>query len=296
MDLDGIRLLTRVVELGSVQRAAQLIGMSRSSLRRRLEELEAGVGSELFVRSAVGVVLTPAGAVVVEEGRALLERFAHMVASAKSKTREVFGRVIVVVPVGMPDVARVGLLRGLHAVSPGVCVEEIERAEPLDHLHEPFDLMFHFGEPPDRGQWFSRALFRSRLVPLASKAYLEEHGTPSSLADLSKHRLLSWNVGRSNPRAWPLWSGGSVDVEPVFCSRNGQLLHLAAQEGVGILLGNPDPTMLPTAIPLVPVLDQEIGREMIFRCLSPGPSEADPRARAVLDGIQKFLSTIAPEG
>jgi hypothetical protein len=37
MDLEGIRLLMQVVELGSVQRAAHQLGIPRSSLRRRLD-------------------------------------------------------------------------------------------------------------------------------------------------------------------------------------------------------------------------------------------------------------------
>jgi DNA-binding transcriptional LysR family regulator len=293
MDLEGIRLLLRVVDLGSVQRAAQLIGMSRSSLRRKLENLEAEVGVELFVRSATGVVLTPAGAVVLEDGRALLERFARMVGSAKSAKADPAGIVRVVVPVGLPDSTSVEIMRVISAIAPNVCVEETERAEPLDHLHEPFDLLFHFGEPPPRGEWFSRVLGRVRLMPLASKAYLAEKGKPSSPSDLIHHRILGWQVGRSNPREWPLTAGGVLVVHPIVCSRNGQLVHRAAQEGIGILLGDPDSSRLSIPTPLIPVLESDIGGELVFRCLSPTPSDTDPRTRAVLESIQTMLGRMA---
>ena len=260
VDLSSIQLLIRVIELGSVQRAAHRMGIPRSSLRRKLANLEAEIGSELFVRGASGIALTPAGAIVVARGRELLDGFSRMVSSVKSSAQDAVVRVRVVVPVGMPDSARVGLLAGLHAAAPGVCVEEIERAEPLDHLHEPFDLMFHFGEPPERGRWVSRTLVRMRLVPLASEAYLARFGRPASTADLRRHRLISWHVAGASPRQWPLWSGGTLDVEPVFCSYNGQMLHRAAQDGIGILLGNPDPSMLPLPTRLTPLLDGEIGR------------------------------------
>ena len=84
MGLDGIRFLMRVVELGSVQRAAHVIGMSRSSLRRKLDNIEAQVGTALFVHAAAGIVLTPSGAIVVEQGRALLERCEDMMAAART--------------------------------------------------------------------------------------------------------------------------------------------------------------------------------------------------------------------
>ena len=296
MDLESIRLLMRVVECGSIQRAAQLSGTSRTSLRRRLENLEAAVGNALFVRSAAGVALTPAGAVVLEEGRALLERYARMVSSARAAKGDPGGRILVVIPPGVPDLGRIALLHALQDVAPGICLQDVERAEPLDHLHEPFDLMFHFGDPPSQGRWFSRVLARVRLVPLASEAYFAKHGRPTSVADLGAHRLLSWQFGRCNPREWPLLSGGAIPIEPVYCSRNGQTLHRAAQDGVGILLGDPNPMLVSgLAPPLVPVLEDEIGGELTFRCLSPLASDVDLRSRTIVERLQSLIGQLAPE-
>jgi DNA-binding transcriptional LysR family regulator len=128
------------------------------------------------------------------------------------------------------------------------------------------------------------------LVPLASEAYLVANGPPVALADLAKHRLIGWRIGRSNPREWPLAGGKVLAVEPSFVSSNANLVHRAAQQGFGILLGNPDPYMLPLPTPLVPVLEDQIGHEVAFRCLSPFPTDHDPRTRSVLEGIHRFLS------
>lgn len=294
MDLEGVRLLIKVVELGSIQSAARQTGMSRSSLRRKLEALEADVGSELFVRSAVGVSLTPAGAVVLSEGRGLLERFTQMVSAARSTRADLSGVVRLVAPVGVPDILRIGLLRALHAIAPGLCIEDVEHVDPLAHLHEPFDLMFHFGGAVDHGAWFSRVIARVRLVPLASESYLAEHGRPSTPDDLVQHRTLSWKAATSDPRRWPLLRGGTVAIEPIVCSYNGELLHRAAQDGVGILLGDPDTSLLQSATRLVPVLESEVGGELTLRCLSPLPGNADPRTRAILEGIHQLAESFGP--
>jgi molybdate transport repressor ModE-like protein len=295
MDLEGIRFLIRVVELGSVQRAAHQLGLSRTSLTRKLENLEAEVGSELFVRSTTGMTLTAAGSVVLEEGRTLLERYARMVSSVKSAADTPEGRVRVVIPAGMPDGARVGMLRALQSIAPGLGVDEVEHANPLLHLHEPFDLMFHNGEPPARGEWFSRLVWRKPLVALASQAYLSEFGRPASTAELARHRLLSWHLGNENPREWPLNGGGSLPVDPVFTSRDGQFLHHAAHEGLGILLGIFDPPPLSHLPPLVPVLESEIRGEVTFRCLSPIPANVRPASRAILASIQSVIVDMLPE-
>lgn len=295
MNLDNIRLLLRVVEQGSMQRAAQSLGLSRSNVRRNLDNLEAEFGCEIFLRSASGVRLTPAGAVVLEEGRGLLERFERMSARVQFAKDDASGPIKVVIPVGMPDPVRIGFIRGIVANEPGLQVTEVELPEPLDHLHESFDLMIHFGSAPEQGHLFSRVIWRARLVPLASEAYLEEFGRPSSPADLAGHRLMSWNVRGLSPYEWPLLSGGTLPVAPIVCSRNGQMLHRAAQEGLGILFGNPDVSILPAATPLVPLLADQLGCDVRVRCLSPVPTDAAPRSRAFLQNLHALLNSLDSE-
>ncbi len=289
MDLENIRLLEHVVKLGSVQRAAAQLGLSRSTLRRKLDSLREEIGSDLIIPTATGVTLTQAGAVVLEQGRALVEAYARMKSSARAPRTEATGCIRCVVPTGMPDHARVLIMQGLHAVAPGVCVEEIEYLDPLEHLDEPFGLMFHYGEPPAHGAWFSRVLIRTRIVPLASDEYLAARGQPTRAEELAEHRLISWRNRLVDPLAWPRWRGEPLRVAPALISSNGQYAHRAAQRGYGIVLGNPDPALLPDAQPLRPILDDEIGYEVTFRCLSPQPTDRDPLARPVIENIQKFL-------
>ncbi len=292
MDLENVRLLLEVIERGSVHGAARQLRVSRSMLRRRLEALEAETGCELFVANASGVVLTPSGAVIADEGRALLEQSARMLATAKA-AQQPSAALRIVVPIGMPDVVRVELLQALRATSPGVRVHERERADPLSHLHEPFELMFHFGAPPSYGTWFSRVLHRVRLVPLASQAYRDARGRPSSVDALREHLLLSWRRPGADPLAWPRLAGGSMPVEPVFVSDNPQLLHRAAQRGLGILLGSPAPFSYAEPTPLFPVLEDAIADEAAIRLLSPLPVNVDPRMRAVVQGVLDFLDSNA---
>jgi DNA-binding transcriptional LysR family regulator len=89
--------------------------------------------------------------------------------------------------------------------------------------------------------------------------------------------------------AWPLRSGGTFAVEPVFVSDNANLLHRAAQQGLGILLGSAESAFLPDATPLVSVLEDVVGADETVRVLSPLPMNVDPRMRAVLQGVQAFL-------
>ena len=65
VDTEHLRHFLPMVDSGSVQGAARQLGVSRSVLRRSLEELEARVGVPLVHRDPSGVRLTAAGTVTL---------------------------------------------------------------------------------------------------------------------------------------------------------------------------------------------------------------------------------------
>lgn len=78
MDLILCRSLLAVSEHGSIGDAAQALHLSQPALTRRLQRLEAELGTELLVRSGRGVVLSAMGQLAVRESRALIERFERL--------------------------------------------------------------------------------------------------------------------------------------------------------------------------------------------------------------------------
>ncbi|WP_256331648.1 MULTISPECIES: LysR family transcriptional regulator [unclassified Streptomyces] len=73
MELRTLRYFVAVAEELHFGRAATRLHMSQPPLSRAIKQLEADVGALLFVRSAAGVTLTPVGAVLLDEARALLD-------------------------------------------------------------------------------------------------------------------------------------------------------------------------------------------------------------------------------
>src|SRR4051812_5534713 len=72
MELRTLRYFVAVAEELHFGRAAARLHMSQPPLSRAIKQLEADVGAVLMVRSAAGVALTPAGAALLDEARALL--------------------------------------------------------------------------------------------------------------------------------------------------------------------------------------------------------------------------------
>jgi DNA-binding transcriptional LysR family regulator len=77
MDLRSLRYFVAVAEERHFGRAAARLHMTQPPLSRAIKQLETDVGAQLLHRSPSGVTLTPAGAALYDEARALLEHAEH---------------------------------------------------------------------------------------------------------------------------------------------------------------------------------------------------------------------------
>lgn len=286
MDTKNLNALIQIVEAGSVQGAARRLGLSRSALRRCIDQLEAEVGTPLLHRDPTGVRLTPAGVVALEEGKTLLQFANGLVTNACSAGREAWGTLRVIEPVGMPLAMHVSGLLATHAAVPKqrIVIRQVEN--PLSNLNEPFELMLHEGPAPDRNAWYSCVILRAPLRLIASRDYLARRGTPTSIAELAAHDTLGWSRPGHPPGQWPLLAGGAVEVTPWLTSADAHLLATVAARGGGILLIprmpffddiEPDP--------FETVLGDEVGADLVFRVTTPFPHRADARTRETLEAI-----------
>ncbi|MBI5515407.1 MAG: LysR family transcriptional regulator [Deltaproteobacteria bacterium] len=296
MDIEKLRVLLSVVESGSIQGASRSLGLPRSQLRRRIEGLEAEVGVPLLHRDADGVRLTAAGCVVAERGRSILQGTESLLSDARAAAGEATGVLRVFEPIGLPLSARTRCLLAMRGALPRLqfVVRQVE--DPIAHLDEPCDLALHDGPMPDRSAWFSRVVARVPLCALASPGYLASRGSPDGVAALSRHEVLGWKRARERADAWPLRGGGEVVVSPWFISHDLVLLRALAAEGGGILFA-PQTSLLddPTAGPLVGVLEDEVGAEMLFRVSTRHHSNADTRTREALEHILRVLADFPEE-
>ncbi len=66
-NMHGLVLFSHINRLGSLSAAAQLLGISRSSVSKQLAALEGKIGSRLFNRTTRKIVLTEVGRQVLQE-------------------------------------------------------------------------------------------------------------------------------------------------------------------------------------------------------------------------------------
>lgn len=116
MDSRLLDYFLRVVELGSINRAANDLHLSQPSLSRHIGALEHEMGTQLFNRSQGGVSLTEAGRLLADRARPLLSQFALL----KEQIGHTTGQLAIGIPPSWHHVFTDGFIERMLVDSPGV--------------------------------------------------------------------------------------------------------------------------------------------------------------------------------
>ncbi|MCK6506520.1 LysR family transcriptional regulator [Myxococcota bacterium] len=293
MDADSLQALLAVLDHGSVAAAAQAQGLPRTTVRRRVERLEARLGHPLFVRDPRGATPTPAALALAEQARPLLARLQALAGEVQQQADAQAGRVHLLVPVGMPpELVVLGMAHARQAF-PGLRLELSPGEVGAGALPADVDLAFHFGPAPPRGPFRTRVLVRMPEHLLASPAFLEAHGAPRTLDDLRALPLLCWRPPGATGRLLPLRSGGHLQVDPILVSPDIHVVRAATAAGLGLAL-LPD-GQLPAGVGvdgLRPVLTDLVGDECALRLVIPDAAAHAPRTRGALEIVERLLALV----
>jgi DNA-binding transcriptional LysR family regulator len=114
-------------------------------------------------------------------------------------------------------------------------LELISSETVIDLIEERADVAIRIGPLTD-STLNARRLGSSRLRLLASPAYLERHGMPTEVSDLSAHRLLGFTLPASL-NIWPLpqLGGDGLPIQQVIGASSGETLRHLAVAGVGVV-------------------------------------------------------------
>lgn len=288
MDLEELRAFLAVAETGSLLGAATSLAVSRTTLRRRVEGLEARAGVPLLDRTQQGISLTPAGEVLARKGREMMAEASTLLAAIREAGTAPSAPLRLALPVGMPPQAMVPWLRTLRQRFSSLRLHVRFVDDPARHLEDDVDIAIHFGERP-HGPWVSREIKRMREWLIASRDYLDARGTPRDVEELAAHPLLCWQSPGEDARALPLARGGHAAVKPVMVATDIHLLRQCAAGGLGIALV-PDAMLPDSAQKLVPILQDLVGRDRVMHATVPRMLADLPHIRAVLDHTHRRWS------
>ena len=200
--LSGVSVLIAVVEAGTIVRAAEALGLSPSAVSRALSRLEQRVGARLLARTTRSLTLTDEGRRFYEQVGPHLAGIEEAAIEASGSTNRVRGRLRVNIDPFFSRIVLSGYLASFLARYPDVSLELIMRDSVGDLVADGFDLALRFGEPPV-GSFVARKLIETRVLTVASPAYIKAHGRPRHPKDLEKRDCIDfYDAANARPYDW----------------------------------------------------------------------------------------------
>lgn len=202
--IELFRIFTRVVESASFTRAADTLGLPRSSVSAAVQTLETRLGTRLLHRTTRKVAPTQDGAAFYERCLRLIADMDEAENLFRRSASDPTGRLRVDLP------SRIGRLIVAPALPefltryPGIDIDLGMTDRAVHLIEESVDCALRVGPLSDSGL-IARPFGTLRLINVASPDYLERYGTPRTPSDLASHFAVNYaspSSGRVEDWEW----------------------------------------------------------------------------------------------
>ncbi|EJC71664.1 transcriptional regulator [Rhizobium leguminosarum bv. trifolii WSM2012] len=284
LDWDDLKLFLVVVRCKSVTGAARELKVSHSTVSRRLARLEYTVGGALVERAKDGLLLTPAGLVIMRRAEEI-ENGVNALRSDVSKRDEIRGAVRLATMEGIATLYLSERLVELSNRYPDLDLELVTSPQTVRVARREADLFLSFFKPHGTSL-DSQLIGRFRTGLFASQAYLESNGFPSKAADLRDHRFVGY-IEELVQLESVLWLEELVPSPKIAFSSNSMMSQMfAASAGAGIVALPEFARSL--NLGLVPVLEELSGERQIWMSAHQDLAHL-PRVRAVRQFVKELV-------
>lgn len=202
--IDLFRIFSRVVECASFTRAADTLGIPRSTVSAAVQELEGRVGARLLHRTTRKVSPT-------QDGIAFYDRCQRVMADVedtenlfRQTAAQLSGRLRIDVPGRIGRLIIAPALPDFLDLYPRIDIDLGVTDRAVDLVEDSVDCVLRVGPLGDSGL-IARAVGKLPLINVASPAYLERHGVPRAPGDLGAHQAVNYaspSSGRVEDWEW----------------------------------------------------------------------------------------------
>lgn len=274
---------------GSFAHAGRELGVTPSTVAKRIVRLEEQLGVKLFHRTTRQVTLTTDGEALYARCEKILADIEELETLAAGASGEPRGELRINVPITYGKRVVLPVLAGLLLQHPGMTADVRLSDQVCDLIKDGMDAAIRI-LPLNDSRLASRQIGLQHLVVCASPAYLELHGTPQHPLRLDGHNFILFRnptAGRERPVQFQL-NGKQVDLHPErrMMLDDGEGMVQAARLGLGL-----------TQVPDYMAMD-ELARGALVEALAPfrpapmpisviwpGNRLMPPRVRAFIDAL-----------
>lgn len=274
---------------GSFARAGRELGVTPSTIAKRIVRLEEQLGIKLFHRTTRQVTLTTDGEALYARCEKILADVDELEALAAGASGEPRGELRINVPITYGKRVVLPAVASLLLKHPGMTADVRLSDQISDLIKDGMDAAVRI-LPLDDSRLASRQVGMQHLLVCASPEYLRRHGTPKHPARLEGHHFILFRnptAGRERPVQFEV-NGKPFDLHPTRRAilDDGEGMVRAACLGLGL-------TQVPDYMAtddiargaLVEVLAPFRPAPMPVSVIWPGNRLMPPRVRAFIDAL-----------
>jgi DNA-binding transcriptional LysR family regulator len=236
ISLEDMRLFAHVVEQGNFTKAAKFCDIPKSTLSRRISELENCLGVRLLQRTTRSLTLTDLGREFYQRALKILLDVSETEHILKQQQSQTSGKIRVLSPVVFNYLFMDEITQFCH-LHPDLIIEfQSLDTHPQKVKERNFDILLYPEQPGDSSLIAKQlATYRSNFY--ASTHYLEQHGEPDGPADLIKHDCIYLSLQEDHTPRWRFDDGNDShwqNISPKFFIDTPELATRLCQSGLGI--------------------------------------------------------------
>jgi DNA-binding transcriptional LysR family regulator len=294
MDIGAVEIFVRVAELRSFRAAGDALRVPRSTVSRRVAELESALGTRLFHRTTRHVELTSAGKAYVRACGPALQTITEAGGALATSSDDAAGLLRVTAPPTLAETMLGDVVGEYLTRHPQTRLELVLTDRHVDLVEEKLDLAFRSGILKDTSV-VAHELDRGQVRCFASREYLRERGEPRSPRDLQRHDCIAFTPIAPRGR-WTFRSRGRAMEVPVRSRLVVNSIRLAidaAARGLGIvrLPGRAVVLAGTAAHPLVEVLEAYAPPARPLFAVHASGGRVSPAARAFLEIAKRHFAS-----
>ncbi len=238
MDWDKLKIFHAVAEAGSFTSSTVNLNLSQSAISRQIQSLEDDLNVKLFERHARGLTLTESGEYVFKTANEVISKLKEVETTLSDKKNKPSGKLTVTTVISFGTTWLTPRIQEFMQLNPEIEIELIFDDKELDLSTRQADIGI-FMRRPKQLNYIQKKLIDINYHIYGSPKYLEKHGYPKTINDLSKHKFITFGRGAPSPVFNPEWAlklgmKENKTMKTVMKVNSVYGLLLAVQSGVGL--------------------------------------------------------------
>lgn len=289
----NLLVFAAIADHGSLSAAARHLGIPKSSVSRALDLLEDHFGNRLIERSTRHLRLTEPGLLLLDYAHRIAEEIAGADAAMAGLAAEPAGTLSVTAPHAVAQRLIIPMLPVFLSRYPQIQINIDVSSRVLDLIVEGIDVAIRVG-PLAPSSLIARRIGAVTMIVAASPSYLEREGSPQTIADLARHKLIELG-SRATPTRWTFGNNDvTAPMTPSLTVDEAGLAREMAVAGLGIV-------RLPREIlfgdleagSLVQILPDRPAESAPLYAVYPSRRALAPKVAAFVDALATTLSRMS---